>query len=604
MSDEMRWGESSLDPAGTGEHPQEITQSRPEQIDSVQAAESHELEELKGADIPWLNEIPKMNRKARENQADFMSQMPRQSGTEHPEAGVQQEQAAQQEAGHHQNENPASSSEPHQRSNSGTENSGRNHEGSIAGQGGGSGNGPIPPKYAHYEMHQGRRPGISQPPQKQKNSGGFFGKLAAVVALAAVFGLVAGLVFQGVNLMTGKYIGTARSVSVGTTESVPVQEIDSEETSSGDVDIKTLVAESGTVAGVAQAAMPSVVAITSVSIQEIPSFFSYYGFGYGGTQEYPSTGSGSGIIVGENDNELLIATNNHVVEGATTLSVCFIGNDVVGAEEETQSMASGDGDINVENAVSAKIKGTDPDNDLAVVAVQKSDVPAETMSEIKIAQIGSSDNLVVGEQVVAIGNALGYGQSVTSGWISAMNRTVTLEDGSNSDLIQTDAAINPGNSGGALLNMRGELIGINSAKYADNAVEGMGYAIPISKAQPILEELMNRRTREKVEDSKAAYLGVNVANLSTEAIEMYNMPAGAFVTEVFSGSAAEAAGIQKSDIVVKLDGQKVSGRDDLIEKLTYYEAAEEVEIVVARADNGEYVENTFMVTLGARPDSK
>ena len=192
---------------------------------------------------------------------------------------------------------------------------------------------------------------------------------------------------------------------------------------------------------------------------------------------------------------------------------------------------------------------------------------------------------------------------MTSGWISALNRTVTMEDGSSSDLIQTDAAINPGNSGGALLNMRGELIGINSAKYADNAVEGMGYAIPISKAQPILEELMSRKTRDKVDSDKAAYLGVVVADLTTEAIQMYNMPAGAFVTEVSENTAAEAAGIRKSDIIVKLDGQKVSGRDDLIEKLSYYAAGEEVEIVVNRADNGEYVEHTLTVTLGSKADA-
>lgn len=603
MSDEMRWGQPSMDPPGTEENPHEITQSKPEQIDSVQTAESRELEELKGADIPWLHEIPKMNRKAQENHEEQMRQTMAQSEPVHSGETAPKDSASQ-TAGQNQKEEPVSSVNMHQRTNPDGENERRPYRENNASANGG-GNGPVPPKYAHYEMHQGRRPGNSQPPGKEKKSGsGFFGKLGVVVVLAVVFGLISGLVFQGVNLMTGKYIGTIQSTSVGTTETVPAEESAGSEITEDGKDIKTLVAESGTVAGVAQAAMPSVVAITSVSIQEIPSFFSYYGFGYGGTQEYPSTGSGSGIIVGENDDELLIATNNHVVAGATTLSVCFIGNDVVGAEEETQSMASGDGDINVENAVSAKIKGTDPENDLAVVAVQKSDVPADTMSEIKIAQIGSSDNLVVGEQVVAIGNALGYGQSVTSGWISAMNRTVTMEDGSNSDLIQTDAAINPGNSGGALLNMRGELIGINSAKYADNAVEGMGYAIPISKAQPILEELMNRRTREKVAENKASYLGVKVADLSTEAIEMYNMPAGAFVTEVTPDTAAEAAGIHKSDIIVKLDGQKVSGKVDLVDKLTYYEAGEEVEVIVARANNGEYEEHTITVTLGARPDSE
>ena len=366
------------------------------------------------------------------------------------------------------------------------------------------------------------------------------------------------------------------------------------------------MAESGTVAGVAQATMSSIVAITSVSVQEIPSFFGY------GTRQYQSAGSGSGIIVGENDSELLIATNNHVVSGVTTLTVCFAGSDVVGAEEETQAMASSsDGDADVDNAVSAKIKGTDEENDLAVVAVEKSDIPDETMDEIKIAQMGSSDDLVVGEQVVAIGNALGYGQSVTSGWISALNRSISTEDGEASGLIQTDAAINPGNSGGALLNMNGEVIGINAAKYADSQVEGMGYAIPISKAEPILEELMNRETRDKVEDSskvgymgvKAADLGVVLSNLTTEAIQMYNMPAGAFITEVTEGGAADNAGIKKGDIIVKLDGQKVSGKDDLVDKLQYYEAGETIEVVISRANSGEYKEQTVEVTLGSKPSS-
>ena len=388
-----------------------------------------------------------------------------------------------------------------------------------------------------------------------------------------IFGLVAGVVFQGVNIAADKYRGNDSSTTIGKTETVTGTE-DSTDSSSADSTVKDIVAESGTVAGVAQATMSSIVAITSVSVQEIPSFFGY------GTRQYQSAGSGSGIIVGENDSELLIATNNHVVSGATTLTVCFAGSDVVGAEEETQAMASSsDGDADVDNAVSAKIKGTDEENDLAVVAVEKSDIPDETMEEIKIAQMGSSDDLVVGEQVVAIGNALGYGQSVTSGWISALNRSISTEDGEASGLIQTDAAINPGNSGGALLNMNGEVIGINAAKYADSQVEGMGYAIPISKAEPILEELMNRETRDKVEDSsKVGYMGVKAADLTTEAIQMYNMPAGAFITEVTEGGAADNAGIKKGDIIVKLDGQKVSGKDDLVDKLQYYEAGETITI--------------------------
>ncbi len=472
------------------------------------------------------------------------------------------------------------------------------------------------PKYAHYEVHQpqaGNYAGGSIPPKKPHKpktahgggNGGFGKKAATAVALAVIFGLVAGAVFQGVNIAADKYRDNNRSsTQIGKTETVTGTE-ESTDGSSTESSVKSIVAESGTVAGVAQATMSSIVAITSVSVQEIPSFFGY------GTRQYQSAGSGSGIIVGENDSELLIATNNHVVSGATTLTVCFAGGDVVGAEEETQAMASGDSitdssdsSVDVNNAVSAKIKGTDEENDLAVIAVEKSDIPEETMNEIKIAQMGSSDDLVVGEQVVAIGNALGYGQSVTSGWVSALNRTISTEDGDTSGLIQTDAAINPGNSGGALLNMKGEVIGINAAKYADSQVEGMGYAIPISKAEPILEELMNRETRDKIEDtSKVGYMGIKAADLTTEAIQMYNMPAGAFLTEVTPGGAADKAGIKKGDIVVKLDGQKVSGKNDLVDKLQYYESGETVEVVIARANNGEYKEETVEVTLGSKPAS-
>ena len=303
------------------------------------------------------------------------------------------------------------------------------------------------------------------------------------------------------------------------------------------------------------------------------------------------------------DDELLIATNNHVVEGATTLSVCFIGSDVVSAEQETENYINGNGDLNIDGAVSAKIKGTDEDTDLAVIAVEKSDIPEETMSQIKIAQLGNSDDLAVGEQVVAIGNALGYGQTVTSGWVSALDRTVQSDSNTYEELIQTDAAINPGNSGGALLNMQGELIGINCAKIASSSIEGTGYAIPISKAQPILEELMNRKTRDKVSDeSQIGYLGVKFADLSREAIQMYNMPSGAFVMDVYPGEAADNAGIQKSDIITKLDGQKVSSKADINDKLQYYSAGEEIEIEVARLNNGEYEESTVTVTLSARPD--
>lgn len=454
------------------------------------------------------------------------------------------------------------------------------------------------PRYEHYQFHEEQRTVLkpSGPSGHRRNQNSFQKKAGATIALAVIFGLVAAVVFQAANFAADRFLNTGKSsVQIKTTDSVDLQETASDDSTADKV---LSDSENGTVAAVAQASMPSVVAITTVSVQEIPSFFGY------SSHQYKSASTGSGIIVGDNDDELLIATNNHVVDGATTLSVCFIGDDVANAETETVN-AGDNGDLNVEDAVSAKIKGTDADNDLAVVAVKKSDIPEDTLNQIKIAQIGSSDDLAVGQQVVAIGNALGYGQSVTSGWISALNRTISTDDGTNSTgLIQTDAAINPGNSGGALLNMKGELIGINSAKYADSAVEGMGYAIPISKAKPILEELMNRETREKVDSSKKGYLGVSLANLTTEAIEMYNMPTGAFVRSVEDDSPAQEAGICKGDIIVKFDGQKVSDGDDLLDKLQYYKSGERIEAVIARATNGEYEENTIELTLGTRPDNE
>lgn len=461
----------------------------------------------------------------------------------------------------------------------------------------------VPPSYAHYHMHQGTSTQKSEisdkkPTRKKQRSRN---KLGTTIGLAVVFGLVAGIVFHGVNLTTERFLetDTEQKNQVETAQLTKETTADSKDTQNSVVSSEV----TGSVASVAKTAMPTVVAITSVSIQEIPYYFGF-GFSSRSTQQYSSEGSGSGIIVGENDDELLIATNNHVVSGATTLNVCFMGSDVVSAEQETAETAADDSaDINVEDAVSAKIKGTDESNDLAVIAVAKADIPQDTLSEIKIAQLDTSDDLEVGEQVVAIGNALGYGQSVTSGWISALNRTISTDDMTGSGLIQTDAAINPGNSGGALLNMKGEVIGINSAKFASNAVEGMGYAIPISKAQPILEDLMSRETRDKVDSSEASYLGINPLDLSAEVTAMFDMPEGVFVSSVSTGEAADNAGIRKGDIITGFDGQTVTGRDDLNDKMKYYAAGETVDITIARAQNGQYVEQTVQVTLGSRPSA-
>ena len=290
-----------------------------------------------------------------------------------------------------------------------------------------------------------------------------------------------------------------------------------------------------------------------------------------------------------------------MVDGATTLSVCFIGDDVANAETETVN-AGDNGDLNVEDAVSAKIKGTDADNDLAVVAVKKSDIPEDTLNQIKIAQIGSSDDLAVGQQVVAIGNALGYGQSVTSGWISALNRTISTDDGTNSTgLIQTDAAINPGNSGGALLNMDGEVVGINSAKLASTEVEGMGYAIAISDVTDTLEQLMNETPRDKVDNH--GVLGITGMSVSDEASQYYGVPEGVLVSEVTDGGAADKAGIKEKSIITEFDGKRVRSIDELVSRLEYYEPGEEVEVTLEVADGDSYKEKKITVTLGENPDA-
>ena len=407
-------------------------------------------------------------------------------------------------------------------------------------------------------------------------------RFGSTVALAVVFGLVAAVVFQGVNRISDRFFPSEDSSQLSHTD---IAENSQDEEGSQSVSSS----DAYTVADVARSAMPSVVAITAVSVQELPNFFGF------GSQEYDSVSSGSGIIVGENDSELLIATNNHVIEGAKNLSVCFIGDEVPNLDE-TQQMSNGG--LDMENAVSAKTKGTDAGNDLAVISVKKSDIPSDTMSEIKIAQQGDAENLVVGEQVVAIGNAMGYGQSVTSGWISALDRTI---DDSESALIQTDAAINPGNSGGALLNMKGELIGINSAKFVDSKVEGMGFAIPISTAAPILEKLMAQETRDVVGADEMGYMGIQPLDISSEMIQMYNMPEGVFVSAVLENTGAEKAGMKQGDIITEIENQSITTKDQLMDKLQYYKAGETIEVVIQRSDSGEYQEKTLNVTLGKKP---
>ena len=325
-----------------------------------------------------------------------------------------------------------------------------------------------------------------------------------------------------------------------------------------------------TVAQIAELCMPSVVAITNKGVTEVQSWF--------GPLQQESESAGSGIIVGQNDTELLIATNNHVVAGANELSVCF--ND------------------NTEQVFQALTKGTNAANDLAIISIELKDIPADVLSTIRVAELGDSDQLQVGEQVVAIGNALGYGQSVTSGYISALNRTVNI-DNMTAELIQTDTAINPGNSGGALINMKGQVIGINSAKFASSTIEGMGYAIPISTALPILNDLEDRVTRTKVDEAEEGYLGVSCQNVSSEA-QFYGIPAGVYIGEVNEGSAAEKAGMKKGDILTKFDGLTIGSITELKSTLQYYKAGETVDIVVARMSTDGYAEETLTITLDAK----
>ena len=358
---------------------------------------------------------------------------------------------------------------------------------------------------------------------------------------------------------------------------------DTGSTAKGNLDVSEIASE----------ALPSIVSITTKSVQEVQNYFGMYGmYGYAPQQqEQEVEGSGSGIIVGKNDDELLIATNYHVVEGADTLSVAFT-----------------DG-----NAVEASVKGFDEERDLAVVSVSLDDVEDDTMDAVSIANIGSSDDLKVGEQVVAIGNALGYGQSVTTGIVSAKNRRMdsdnnTVTDGSDDssdgvNLIQTDAAINPGNSGGALLNMKGEVVGINSAKLASTEVEGMGYAIAISDVTDILQNLMNETSRDKLDDSEHGVLGIKGSSVSSEAVQMYGIPAGVFVKKVTEGGAADKAGLKANSVITEFNGKTVSSINQLSEYLSYYEPDEEVELTVQVPHGTSYKEETVKVTLDENTDA-
>ena len=405
-------------------------------------------------------------------------------------------------------------------------------------------------------QQQGFGSGPQQNPKAPKPKKGYAKKVALVVGAAVLFGAVGGVTMQGTSYLTGKLLGKNTKSTVGTTKTVSNAKLTTS-TSTVTSDVSDIVENT----------LPSIVSITNMSVQEVQNFF-------GGISQQESESAGSGIIISQNDSELLVVTNNHVVEGSDTLTVTF----------------------NDGNSVEAQIKGTDSARDLAVVAVPLDKISDDTMNAIKVATLGDSDSLKVGEPAIAIGNALGYGQSVTTGIVSATGRTI---DGFDGEYIQTDAAINPGNSGGALLNANGEVIGINSAKINSSAVEGMGFAIPISDASDVIQNLMNKETRSKVSDEERGYLGIKGYDVSEEGAQMYNMPTGVYVKEVMSGGGAEKAGLTKGSIITGFEGSSISGMSSLQEQLQYYKAVEEVTLTVQIPDkNGEYTEKDIKVTLG------
>ena len=387
-------------------------------------------------------------------------------------------------------------------------------------------------------------------------------KLLKTIALALVFGLIAGLTFTGVSYAGSKLLGNNTQVQ---TESQTNTVTEKKEGQTTEALLNTATSSNANIADIVDETMPAVVSITCMSVQEVQSFF--------GTQMQEAKSAGSGIIIDENDDELFIATNNHVVAGSEKLTVTFAD----------------------ENSVEGTIKGTDSKLDLAVVSVKKADISDETKQKIKIATMGDSSSVRVGEMAIAIGNALGYGQSVTTGIISATERSI---EGVTGKYIQTDAAINPGNSGGALLNAKGEIIGINSAKIQDTSVEGMGYAIPISDAKEILQSLMNRQTREQVAEAERGFLGITGRTVDEASAQLYDLPVGVYVSAVQEGSAADKAGIEEGMIITTFDDTNLDGMDSLHSLLKTYKAGEKVKVKVAVPNKrNEYQEKTIEVTL-------
>ena len=437
----------------------------------------------------------------------------------------------------------------------------------------------------------GRRPQPEDMPPKKKK-GGILKKAALITAGALLFGTVSGATMVGVNVAASRFMGNSAAASAEAEKKEEISKAQTESQGSGQDNGQGSAQGNGgyqqgqrnngkavaDVSDIVEQAMPTVVAITSTAVYQSNN----YGYGWffrGGPQTYEVPSSGSGIIVGENDKELLIVTNNHVVEDSTSLKVAFIDSEVV----------------------DAAIKGTDAETDLAVIAVPLEQIKDDTKSKIKVARLGNSDELKVGQGVIAIGNALGYGQSVTVGYVSALNREVRVSNTSTRELLQTDAAINPGNSGGALLNMKGEVIGINAAKYSSTEVEGIGYAIPISKAEDIMNQLMNRKTMNPVEEARRGYLGIQGTSVDEESAAAFGMPRGVYVYKILEEGAAAQSDLREKDIITKMDGQSVRNMTDLQELLACYEMGEQIDLTVQTQKDGEYQERTVTIALKAMP---
>lgn len=408
-----------------------------------------------------------------------------------------------------------------------------------------------------------------EPPKTGKKKGSMAKRIGGLAAAGVLFGCVAGGTMAGVNVLSSRVLQPPAE-TVGQQTAGETVASAQQSTTGAAVPAST----ANDVSSIVDKAMPSVVAINNTMVLTQDSMFF-------GKQQYEVPSSGSGIIAGQNDSELLIVTNNHVVEDSEDLSVTFI-----------------DG-----TSVKAAVKGTDSDSDLAVIAIQLSDIPADTKSKITIAELGDSDTLKLGQGVVAIGNALGQGQSVTVGYVSALNKEVQIS-GVKRTLLQVDAAINPGNSGGALLNMDGQVIGINAAKYSDTTVEGIGYAIPISFANDIIKDLMNKTTKVTVDENEQGYLGIQLKNIDSQMAEAYGMPEGIYVYKIVEGGAAASSDLRERDIITKFDGETVKNGEDLQKMLTYYKGGSTVTLTVQTLENGAYEERQVEVTLGYKKDNK